>query len=54
MLFFVQLMIQAKHEPVNYSYKKSSKYTIQEYKNTDFENLVHVLFCQIGVDMFNK
>ena len=39
-LFFVLVVIQAKHEQVNFRYRKSSKYTIQVCKHTEFENLV--------------
>ena len=50
LLCFVQLVIQAKHEQVNFSYKKIPMYTIQVCENIDFKKLVHVLFCQIGDD----
>ena len=43
--------MQAKYEQVNISCKNNSKYTTQVCKNTDFDHLVHVLFCQIGDDM---
>ena len=44
-------MIQSQHELVNFAIKKSLKYTIQVCRNPDFENSVHVLFCQICDDI---
>ena len=49
--FFYKLVIQAKHEHVNFSFKKYSKYTIQEFRLTDSENLIRMLFRQVGDDI---
>ena len=40
-----------KYNKENFVCKKNSKYTIQVCKNSDFENLFPVLFCQLSDDI---